>query len=511
MPAVKPQLTRMSGTVLALWGLMVVAGFVLTSRSSDWTPWWLVVMLGGLGFVAEVAGGRAHTASRMLEPSGSTIAVVCAIALLGVAPAMFIAVMVVGIESILRRKPWPVVIANSAGFGSFALIGGLLGGLWLSGHGSLGTAVAVVAITLVCEVVSWGIAVAVVHLIRIGPRSARFYSQQLVAILPSALAGGVLAALTVLVYDAGGELALVLLGMALLLVQFLYSRLTAVEFELRAERDKAQSYLDSAGSPFVILDEDHRVETVNRRAAELAGSSAETLLGLDFCELFAAHDVARFRDALLSARGPAVHVEGRLWDRDMLWSVAELCSPIGARQLLLSGEDITERREAERMLERLAFEDPLTRAPNRRAFAAALEDRCSESSPMAVLYIDLDGFKSINDRYGHGAGDELLCHTARRLLSTVREGDIVARQAGDEFLVLLEHLPADPDEVEQIVEEVLVRIDGALRAPYGLQTGSVSVGASIGVALFPRDGTDTEALLSAADKRMYARKRPTSV
>lgn len=181
------------------------------------------------------------------------------------------------------------------------------------------------------------------------------------------------------------------------------------------------------------------------------------------------------------------------------------------RTLTCIVRDITVRKNAERKLRHLAFHDQLTGLGNRDLFtndlAATLRTVAATHGTLsALMFLDLDGFKQVNDTLGHDAGDELLVETARRLRSTLREGDAVYRFGGDEFVVLLAQIHHARD-----AGRVANKLLAAIRRPYRLDVqqaegAPVTVGVSIGIALIPQHGADLEALTKAADLAMYSAK-----
>ena len=169
------------------------------------------------------------------------------------------------------------------------------------------------------------------------------------------------------------------------------------------------------------------------------------------------------------------------------------------------GSDITERMAARERIEYLAYHDALTGLPNRLLaqdrFEQAMAQAERSGSRVALVYLDLDNFKTINDTLGHAAGDEFLKEVARRLRQSVRDSDTISRQGGDEFLLVLRDLP-DTEVVSAIVMKVMDR----LQEPYTLDAHEVSSSASIGVAIAPADGRDFETLRKKADLAMYRSK-----
>jgi diguanylate cyclase (GGDEF)-like protein len=163
------------------------------------------------------------------------------------------------------------------------------------------------------------------------------------------------------------------------------------------------------------------------------------------------------------------------------------------------GQLSAERDQAERALRHEASHDSLTGLPNRKAFAARLGDALERGESCAILFCDLDGFKSVNDRYGHGQGDQLLIEASRRLRESVRTDDLVSRFGGDEFVILFRE--TTPNEVQTINR----RIIDALSHPFPMSGELVTIGASTGTALAVGD-VDPEELIDRADHAMYAAK-----
>lgn len=181
-----------------------------------------------------------------------------------------------------------------------------------------------------------------------------------------------------------------------------------------------------------------------------------------------------------------------------------------ATHWVLVGRDITERRTAADAIHRLAFYDVLTGLPNRRLLmerlAAALEETPANRGLNAILYLDLDNFKNVNDARGHAVGDALLGHVATRLNQTVRNSDTVARIGGDEFVVILGGLDANPSVASYVALDVAHTIRTALAAPLDLAGQPYNIGVSIGVALCLDARASSHDLLREADTAMYRAK-----
>ena len=168
--------------------------------------------------------------------------------------------------------------------------------------------------------------------------------------------------------------------------------------------------------------------------------------------------------------------------------------------------DITERKRAEERIRVMALQDALTGLPNRlnlnEMIEQALERSAAADKRFALLFLDLDGFKKVNDTLGHDAGDELLVQVARKLKGAIRETDIAARLGGDEFVILLHD--SEDEAVAGMIADEIVKV---LSQPVVLPQGTANIGTSIGIAFYPDHGKTRETLLGAADKAMYEAKR----
>ncbi|WP_296691151.1 diguanylate cyclase [Rhodoferax sp.] len=162
-------------------------------------------------------------------------------------------------------------------------------------------------------------------------------------------------------------------------------------------------------------------------------------------------------------------------------------------------------KNSNRMLESLALHDPLTGLPNRRLLmdrlALAIAHAKRHNRTMALMFLDLDGFKQVNDTLGHDVGDTLLQMAAKRLVGAVRQGDTVARLGGDEFVVALPDLKHGDDVVELVAKVVQ-----AMAQPYRIQGHGVNVTASVGVSVYPAHGEDVQTLMKSADLALYEAK-----
>jgi diguanylate cyclase (GGDEF)-like protein/PAS domain S-box-containing protein len=275
------------------------------------------------------------------------------------------------------------------------------------------------------------------------------------------------------------------------------------------------------------VDEDSESIYVSPQVVELLGISQDEWLTDPYAWRHHVHpeDIDRAWDQYryaYNAHEPLNHEYRMVHEDGTIRWVLEQAYPIddeSGEPWLIQGVifDITERKRAEEQVAFLAYHDKLTGLPNRALFEEMLETAIARARRhdlgVGVLYLDLDNFKLVNDSLGHHAGDELLQQLAERLRGCTRETDMVARQGGDEFLLLLADLergigPVAGSEAGMFVaESVATRVHEALQDPFDLGGVEFFASASIGVSLFPQDATDAATLLRNADTAMYQSKR----
>jgi diguanylate cyclase (GGDEF)-like protein/PAS domain S-box-containing protein len=256
---------------------------------------------------------------------------------------------------------------------------------------------------------------------------------------------------------------------------------------------------------------DGRVLFSNRFFNEVLGVDGIAVLGESWRELFADPSDRERLMLRFVEQGEVRNFELRLKRPDgrVVWGLASLSEiPIEDEDLLLFAfVDITALKEAEDEIRKLANHDALTGLPSLRLFRERIDEALArarrDNTELAVLFIDLDGFKAVNDGMGHDAGDLVLKEVAARLRQCLRETDTVGRIGGDEFVVLAEKAS------ETLARKIARRIIERTAEPFALPHGEARIGASVGVSLFPRHGAGAEALLKAADGAMYKIKHAT--
>lgn len=287
---------------------------------------------------------------------------------------------------------------------------------------------------------------------------------------------------------------------------------------LRSDHTKYKSLFESAPIGYLIVDEFLQILEVNPSGAHLLGKRPYQVTRTPFPVYLSPDDRELLKHQVGKAtNGAECKMQVRMITPGQTTPVMLYLHPVRNHtqrgfNCLIAMMDITEHHAAEDQLrnardylQHIATHDPLTDLPNRRKFSDSLEEAIINArrgaTKVAVLMLDLDRFKFINDSLGHDAGDELLCETANRLRAAVRDGDLVARLGGDEFSIILNGI----DEIST-VEEICESIRLALAAPYKLGRHEVCTAGSIGACLYPTDTTHSKELVKFADAAMYRAK-----
>lgn len=272
--------------------------------------------------------------------------------------------------------------------------------------------------------------------------------------------------------------------------------------------------IEASASFVMITDAELKMEYVNSSLESCTGYSADEILGRKIgflsCEEKETEIVRDIWSTVLT---------GHIWrgermlqkkNGDRFWVVSSI-APIKNQDgeithLVGVSEDITQLKKDQERMELLAFYDPLTGLANRRLFKDRLDEALKKvrrnHTSVALLYLDLDHFKDVNDNYGHEAGDVLLKEMACRLQGAIRESDVVSRIGGDEFTIILHDLSSEQD-ANQVASKVLQ----AIRQPVDVGSAVVEISGSVGITLAPQDGTDAKTLIKNSDVAMYQSKQ----
>lgn len=275
----------------------------------------------------------------------------------------------------------------------------------------------------------------------------------------------------------------------------------------------ARMVFEFANEGIIVTDDKVRMLAVNPAFSEITGYRPDEVVGLKTSILSSGMHDKNFYRALWET----VQAHGR-WSGEIInrrkdgttyseWlSIAEMDGELQSEKRYVGLiSDISERKKEEEFIRRLAHFDSLTGLPNRILFNDRLQRATARAKrhrqSLAVLFVDLDNFKAVNDKYGHAAGDEALRTSAARILSSIRQTDTVSRRGGDEFVVILEN-----NEHAEGLSSVCEKLVNELKKPMQIGNVQLELGASIGVASFPGDASEPDALLAAADAALYVAK-----
>ncbi len=276
----------------------------------------------------------------------------------------------------------------------------------------------------------------------------------------------------------------------------------------------AASVFEGTGEAIMITSPNHRILRVNPAFTRITGFTADDVMGRPMSDLFQLDDRENKQIERICQRLAREHSwQGELDYRNRRGerlTALQTISKVTDEQDRVSHfihifNDITETKAAEQQIRHQAHHDSLTDLPNRASLKYRIGEAVArarhDDTRLAVLFLDLDYFKEVNDRLGHAVGDRLLREVAERLQRLLRHEDIVGRLGGDEFLILLEGLPAP-----RFAGQVAAKVIEVLTQPFVLDGEQVSIGVSIGIAVFPEQGGDAEALVNHADAAMYDAK-----
>lgn len=275
----------------------------------------------------------------------------------------------------------------------------------------------------------------------------------------------------------------------------------------------SQLVIDHTSDAVIITDANTRIIKVNEAFSRISGYHRDEMVGHTPAKYSSGYHDKAFYQTMWQRINQTGAWSGELWNRKASGEVYPAWITINRigdaadpnHRYIGVFSDISNIKQTEKELERMAYYDPLTGLPNRTLFQERLKHEILSTrrhkGRLALLFLDLDRFKHVNDSFGHSVGDELLKVIADRLTAEVRENDTVTRLGGDEFTVIVSEL-SDIDSATALVERMLKRI----QEPIELVGQQLHVGASIGIALYPDDGEDAETLLRHADMAMYQAK-----
>ena len=275
----------------------------------------------------------------------------------------------------------------------------------------------------------------------------------------------------------------------------------------------ARHMIDNANEAFVVTDLDGVIEEINDAYIKISGYEREEVVGKNPNILQSGYHEKEFYESMWQSIEDSGRWRGEMWDKrkngevyPKRLSINTVYDDEGMPYKYVGiFTDVTERKETEKQLEYLAYYDALTELPNRVMFYDRLQQAIStakrDNHLLALMMIDLDKFKQVNDTLGHDAGDELLIVVAQKLKSLVRDSDTVARIGGDEFKIILTDIKS-PDEASIVAQKLIEN----LRRPMRIKGRTVNIGASVGISIYPSDDEDIGQLVKYADLALYKAK-----
>jgi diguanylate cyclase (GGDEF)-like protein/PAS domain S-box-containing protein len=294
----------------------------------------------------------------------------------------------------------------------------------------------------------------------------------------------------------------------------LVDRLVANNSILEESESRFRSAFDSAANGMAIVSLEGRWLKVNQSLCQIVGYTEEELLNLDFQTITYPDDLEldlNYVQQLLAGVISFYHMEKRYIQKNghVIWILLSGSLIRNAENqplyFIAQIQNIDAQKQAERELKYIAYHDVLTGLGNRKQLDASFEFALSyakrNQNQMAILFMDLDHFKEINDSLGHDIGDLLLLEIGSRLKTTVRSTDIIIRQGGDEFIIALTELPSS-DQVVEVAKKIL----NTIAKPIKIKPHKISITASIGISIYPKDGDDLSMLIKQADKALYIAK-----
>ncbi len=277
----------------------------------------------------------------------------------------------------------------------------------------------------------------------------------------------------------------------------------------------AEKVFENSAQAILITDASVRIVSVNPAFSEITGYTAAEAVGQNPQKFSSGRHDASFYAAMWASLRQHGIWAGEVWDRRKNGMVYPKWLTINAVEDAASGQvshyvgifsDITEQKENAARIEHLAYHDPLTGLPNRFALnahlAQSLSDARRNGTHLAVMFLDLDRFKTVNDSLGHDVGDQLLIAVAQRIRGALRESDTVARLGGDEFVVIVQGI-VGPEDAARVAEKIVAEVG----EPLTLAGHSLHTSPSIGIGMFPTDGASVETLMKNADAAMYYAKQ----